>query len=87
VFVDTAPVMEKPLAAAAGIGWQGKHSNLVSREDGSWLLLGAIMTTLDLVPDAPAETRCGSCSAASPPARPTPSRRPIGSMRGAASPI
>jgi epoxyqueuosine reductase len=63
VFVDTAPVMEKPLAEAAGIGWQGKHTNLVSREDGSWLLLGAIMTTLDLTPDAAGDTRCGSCSA------------------------
>jgi epoxyqueuosine reductase len=63
VFVDTAPVMEKPLAEAAGIGWQGKHTNLVSREDGSWLLLGAIMTTLDLAPDAPGDTRCGSCDA------------------------
>lgn len=63
VFVDTAPVMEKPLAAAAGIGWQGKHSNLVSRRDGSWLFLGAIMTTLDLPPDAPHADRCGSCDA------------------------
>ena len=63
VFVDTAPVMEKPLAAAAGIGWQGKHSNLVSREDGSWLFLGTIMTTLDLPADAPGEDRCGSCDA------------------------
>ena len=63
VFVDTAPVMEKPLAEAAGIGWQGKHSNLVSREDGSWLFLGAIMTTLELRPDGPQETHCGSCSA------------------------
>ena len=56
VFVDTAPLMEKPLAAAAGIGWQGKHTNLVSRQFGSWLFLGAIFTTLDLPPDA-AETR------------------------------
>jgi len=63
VFVDTAPVMEKPLAAAAGLGWQGKHTNLVSREEGSWLLLGAIMTTLDLEPDASGEVKCGSCSA------------------------
>ena len=63
VFVDTAPVMEKPLAQAAGIGWQGKHSNLVSRTDGSWLFLGAIMTTLDLPPDAPHADRCGSCTA------------------------
>jgi epoxyqueuosine reductase len=63
VFVDTAPVMEKPLAAAAGLGWQGKHSNLVSREHGSWLLLGAIYTTLDLGSDEPAVDRCGSCDA------------------------
>ena len=53
VFVDTAPVMEKPLAQAAGIGWQGKHTNLVSRNNGSWLLLGSIFTTLDLPPDPP----------------------------------
>ena len=56
VFVDTAAVMEKPLAAAAGVGWQGKHTNLVSRQFGSWLFLGAIFTTLELPPDAP-ETR------------------------------
>ena len=63
VFVDTAPVMEKPLAAASGIGWQGKHSNLVSREHGSWLFLGAIMTNLDLPPDTPQGDHCGSCDA------------------------
>jgi epoxyqueuosine reductase len=63
VFVDTAPVMEKPLAAAAGIGWQGKHTNLVSRDHGSWLFLGAIYTTLDLAPDAPEHDHCGSCDA------------------------
>jgi len=63
VFIDTAAVMEKPLAAAAGLGWQGKHTNLVSREFGSWLFLGAIFTTLDLPPDAPHTDRCGSCRA------------------------
>ena len=64
VFVDTAPVMEKPLAEAAGIGWQGKHTNLVSRQDGSWLFLGAIYTTLELEPSpAPHRVHCGSCSA------------------------
>ena len=62
VFVDTAPVMEKPLSAAAGIGWQGKHSNLLSREYGSWLFLGVIYTTLDLEPDEPAAPHCGSCT-------------------------
>ncbi|GAB0118105.1 tRNA epoxyqueuosine(34) reductase QueG [Acidisoma sp. 7E03] len=62
VFVDTAPVMEKPLAAQAGLGWQGKHSNLVSRRHGSWLFLGEIFTTLDLTPDAPHADRCGSCT-------------------------
>ena len=63
VFVDTAPVMEKPLGEAAGIGWQGKHTNLVSADHGSWLFLGCIMTTLDLIPDAPHADRCGSCDA------------------------
>ncbi|WP_284124021.1 tRNA epoxyqueuosine(34) reductase QueG [Parerythrobacter aestuarii] len=63
VFVDTAPVMEKPLGEAAGIGWQGKHTNLVSREHGSWLFLGCIYCTLDLAPDAPHPDRCGSCNA------------------------
>jgi epoxyqueuosine reductase len=62
VFVDTAPVMEKPLSAAAGIGWQGKHSNLLSREHGSWLFLGVIYTTLELEPDEPAEPHCGTCT-------------------------
>lgn len=63
VFVDTAPVMEKPLGEAAGIGWQGKHTNLVNRAHGSWLFLGAIMTTLALPHDAPHTDRCGSCTA------------------------
>ncbi|HEX7388684.1 MAG TPA: tRNA epoxyqueuosine(34) reductase QueG, partial [Acidiphilium sp.] len=63
VFVDTAPVMEKPLAREAGLGWQGKHTNLVSRHHGSWLLLGEIMTTLDLPSDSPHADRCGSCTA------------------------
>jgi epoxyqueuosine reductase len=62
VFVDTAPVMEKPLSAAAGIGWQGKHTNLVSREHGSWLFLGVIMTSLDIPPDEPARDACGTCT-------------------------
>ena len=61
VFVDTAPVMEKPLGELAGIGWQGKHTNLVSTAHGSWLFLGAIYSTLEFVPDAPHADRCGSC--------------------------
>jgi epoxyqueuosine reductase len=63
VFVDTAAVMEKPLAASAGLGWQGKHTNLVSRRHGSWLFLGAIFTTLELAADAPEIDHCGTCSA------------------------
>ena len=61
VFVDTAPVMEKPLAQAAGLGWQGRHTNLVSREHGSWLFLGVIYTAAELAPSAPERDRCGSC--------------------------
>jgi epoxyqueuosine reductase len=63
VFVDTAPVMEKPLGQAAGLGWQGKHTNLVSRKHGSWLFLGSIYTTLELPVDPPAVVTCGSCTA------------------------
>ncbi|PUB17001.1 tRNA epoxyqueuosine(34) reductase QueG [Yoonia sediminilitoris] len=63
VFVDTAPVMEKPLAQAAGLGWQGKHTNLLGRDLGSWFFLGAIFTTVDLEPDRPEQSHCGSCTA------------------------
>ncbi|WGV15076.1 tRNA epoxyqueuosine(34) reductase QueG [Fuscovulum ytuae] len=63
VFVDTAPVMEKPLAQAAGLGWQGKHTNLLSRDFGNWVFLGAIFTTIDLPKDAPEISHCGSCTA------------------------
>jgi epoxyqueuosine reductase len=63
VFVDTAPVMEKPLAQAAGLGWQGKHTNLLSRDLGNWFFLGAIFTTLELPPDAPEAEHCGTCTA------------------------
>ena len=61
IFVDTAPVMEKPIAAKAGLGWQGKHTNLVSRDFGSWLFLGSIFTTAEIEPDAPEEDHCGAC--------------------------
>ncbi len=63
VFVDTAPVMEKPLAQAAGLGWQGKHTNLLSRDFGNWVFLGAIFTTIPIEPDAPEKEHCGSCTA------------------------
>lgn len=63
VFVDTAPVMEKPLAQAAGLGWQGKHTNLLSRDLGNWFFLGAIFTTMDLPKDAPETSHCGTCTA------------------------
>lgn len=63
VFVDTAPVMEKPLAQAAGLGWQGKHTNLLSRDLGNWFFLGAIFTTLDLPKDTPEASHCGNCTA------------------------
>lgn len=63
VFVDTAPIMEKPLAQQAGLGWQGKHTNMVSRTHGSWLFLGVILTTLELPHDKPHDDRCGSCTA------------------------
>jgi len=63
VFVDTAPVPEKPLGEAAGLGWQGKHTNLVSRDLGSWFFIGSIFTTLDIAPDAPEMDHCGSCRA------------------------
>jgi epoxyqueuosine reductase len=63
VFVDTAPVMEKPLGQAAGLGWQGKHTNLLGRELGSWFFLGAIFTTIEFEPDAAEQSHCGSCTA------------------------
>lgn len=63
VFVDTAPVMEKPLAQAAGLGWQGKHTNVLGRDLGNWVFLGAIFTTLELEPDAPEHSHCGRCTA------------------------
>jgi epoxyqueuosine reductase len=62
VFVDTAPVLEKPLAAQAGLGWQGKHTNMVSREHGSWVFLGEVFTDMELAPDAPESDHCGNCT-------------------------
>jgi epoxyqueuosine reductase len=86
VFVDTAPLMEKPLAAAAGIGWQGKHTNLVSRQHGSWLFLGAILTAAELDPDEPERDHCGNCSRCPTSVRHTIFRHRTSSMRAAASP-
>jgi hypothetical protein len=86
VFVDTAPVMEKPLGEAAGLGWQGKHTNMVSRRHGSWLFLGAIYTTLDLAPDAPTPTAAARARPVRMPARREPSPRPTSSTRGPAFP-
>ncbi|PCD78020.1 tRNA epoxyqueuosine(34) reductase QueG [Pseudothioclava arenosa] len=63
VFVDTAPVMEKPLGQASGLGWQGKHTNLLARDLGSWFFLGAIFTTIELPPDPPEDSHCGNCTA------------------------
>ncbi len=63
VFVDTAPLMEKPLAMAAGLGWQGKHTNLVSREFGSWLFIGSILSAAELIPTSPELDHCGTCQA------------------------
>src|SRR6185436_4648261 len=63
IFVDTAPLMEKPLAHRAGIGWQGKHTNLVSRDFGSWLFLGVMLTTAELAPDSASDDHCGQCRA------------------------
>ena len=87
VFVDTAAVMEKPLAQAAGLGWQGKHTNLVSREFGSWLFLGAIFTTPDLPRDDADAIIAAPAAPASTSARPRRFPRPTSSMRGAAFPI
>ena len=86
VFVDTAPVMEKPLAERAGIGWQGKHTNLVSRTHGSWLFLGEIYTTSTCCPTRRMPTAAAAARAASTFARPLRSPRPTGSTRRAASP-
>ena len=86
IFVDTAPVMEKPIAAKAGLGWQGKHTNLVSRDFGSWLFLGAIFTTSRSLPMRQSRIIAAVAAVASMCARPRPSSRPISSMRAPASP-
>ena len=87
VFVDTAAVMEKPLAQAAGLGWQGKHTNMVSRQFGSWLFLGAIFTASDLPRDEADSDHCGSCTACQDICPTAAFPRPTNSMRGAAFPI
>ena len=84
VFVDTAPLMEKPLAAKAGLGWQGKHTNLVSRSDGSWVFLGAILTTASLDPTRPTPTAAAVAAPASISVRPPPFPPPISWTPGAA---
>ncbi len=86
VFVDTAPVMEKPLAERAGLGWQGKHTNLVSRTHGSWLFLARSTPTLELAPDEPHADRCGTCSRCQDVCPTDAFRRPTGWMPPAASP-
>jgi epoxyqueuosine reductase QueG len=87
VFIDTAPVMEKPLGEAAGLGWQGKHTNLVSRKLGSWFFIGSIFTDMELPPDEGESTIAAPAGHASTSARRTPFRRPTNSMRAAASRI